>query len=371
MRLILSLLFILVVSVKSTAAKIPSYEAPRVSDKIIIDAVLNEKDWSSAPVITLKNCKDNLALKESTDVKILWDRKSLYLAFLCQDKNLTASYKRHDMNLYEENEVVELFFNQDGCPMSYFEFQVNPLNTRFDALIFGPTYPLGRSIFKAFNPESFVSATSIQRRNGKITGWIVEMKIDWKDIGRPAKIASRWRLNLFRLNSVDGKNESSAWSQCGKNFHNPAAFGELILTDRVNETTLLASRTWHGPNDTVIALYDGEVPPKTQKRFTWWPAKGSTEWVEYRFDEPRKISSAVIYWFDDSMQGGGCKIPQNAKIRYLKNKKWHNVDLKTAFPIEKNQLTKIKFSPVNADAIRLIVKLQSKFSGGLYEFQIK
>jgi Carbohydrate family 9 binding domain-like len=371
MKLILSLLFILVISMQSVAAKIPSYEAPRTSNKIVIDAVLNEEAWVKAPVITLKNRKINLPLKEPTKVKILWDKKSLYFAFLCQDKSLTASYKYHDMDIYKEYEVVELFLNQDGCPMSYFEFQVNPLNTRFDALIFGSTYPLGRSVLKAFNPKSFVSATSIQRHNGKITGWSVEMKIDWKDIGRPAKIGSRWRLNLFRLNSIDGQNEISDWSPCGKNAHNPATFGELILTNNVKGTTLLASRTWHGPNDTIMALCDGKIPPHTKTRFSWWPAKGSTEWVEYRFDKPRRISSAGIYWFDDSMRGGGCKIPQNAKISYLKNKKWYEINFKTAFPIVKNQLTKIEFSQVNADAIRLIVKLQSNFSGGLYEFKVK
>lgn len=371
MKLILSLLFVLVASVKSTAAKFPVYEAPQAENKIIIDAVLNEKDWVKAPVITLKNRKNNLPLKESTTVKMLWNKNSLYLAFICQDKSLTASYKGHDMDLYKENEVVELFFNQDGCPMSYFEFQINPLNTHFDALIFSSIYPSGKSMLKAFNPESFVSATSIQRQKGKIIGWIVEMKIDWKDIGRPAKMGSRWRLNLFRLNSIDGQNEISDWSPCGKNAHNPAAFGELILTNNVKGTTLLASRTWHGKNDTIMALCDGKIPPHTKTRFSWWPAKGSTEWVEYRFDKARKISSAGIYWFDDNMRGGGCKIPQNAKISYLKNKKWYDINLKTAFPIVKNQLTTVKFHPVNADAIRLIVKLQSDFSGGLYEFKVK
>ena len=47
----------------------------------------------------------------------------------------------------------------------------------------------------------------------------------------------------------------------------------------------------------------------TIRRFTFWPRKGSGEWVACEFKTPRKIAGTKVYWFDDTARGGGCAIP--------------------------------------------------------------
>jgi hypothetical protein len=46
---------------------------------------------------------------------------------------------------------------------------------------------------------------------------------------------------------------------------------------------------------------------------TWWPRKGTTEWVQYDFDQPRQVSSVAVYWFDDT-PGGGCGLPRRWRV---------------------------------------------------------
>jgi Carbohydrate family 9 binding domain-like/NedA-like, galactose-binding domain len=366
MKQVLSALIILSTLIVSGTDKLPTYESRKTVDNIVIDGQLREKSWINAPVIMLKNNKTGQLPVLSTATRICWNRNFLYIAFTCEDDVINARLKEHDADLYRENEVVEVFLNQDQDDSTYFEFQINPNNARFDAMVFLKE----NYLLKSFNPKSFHSAV---KRTG--SGWIAEMKISWEDIGKPGKPASAWCMNFYRLNKSRAKIEHSAWSPTGGNGHQPDKFGRVILAAERNGIKHYASTVWCGESDSVFALTDGKYPDAASKekppRFTWWPHKGSKEWVELKFNEPHKISEISLFWFDDSGQGGGCKIPQNAKISYLKNKTWHEVNLITAFSIEKNKLTTIQFTPVNADAIRLVVKLQSGFSGGLYEFKVK
>ena len=70
-------------------------------------------------------------------------------------------------------------------------------------------------------------------------------------------------------------------------------------------------------NDTLDALDNGSKPKnsgdQTIPRFTWWDHRGTTEWVQYNFSEPRTVAAAKVYWFDDTSHGnaacpprGGC-----------------------------------------------------------------
>jgi hypothetical protein len=60
--------------------------------------------------------------------------------------------------------------------------------------------------------------------------------------------------------------------------------------------------------DSVDACFDGREPRSSYDtsipRFTWWLRTGSEEWVVRQFDAPRQISSAEVYWFDDTGHGG-------------------------------------------------------------------
>ncbi len=54
---------------------------------------------------------------------------------------------------------------------------------------------------------------------------------------------------------------------------------------------------------------------------TWWDHRGTTEWVQYDFAAPKKISSTEIYWFDDTGEGE-CRVPQSWRLLYKSGDAW-------------------------------------------------
>src|SRR5581483_2042189 len=59
--------------------------------------------------------------------------------------------------------------------------------------------------------------------------------------------------------------------------------------------------------------------------FDWWNHKNRTEWVQYDFGKPRSLSSAEVYWFDDTGHGE-CRIPKSWKLLYQDGDAWKPVE---------------------------------------------
>ncbi len=123
--------------------------------------------------------------------------------------------------------------------------------------------------------------------------------------------------------------------------------------------------------DTVDALSDGAEPANSMDhdipRMTWWPRKGSKEWVQYDFAKPRKISMVSVYWFDD-LPAGGCSVPQAWRILYRDGDQWREVAHPKASPIAKDKFNQMAFDAVETDALRLEVELKPGLSGGILEW---
>jgi len=104
--------------------------------------------------------------------------------------------------------------------------------------------------------------------------------------------------------------------------------------------------------------------------YHWWPDKDKWEWVEYDFAKPETISKTKVYWFDDGPDGG-CRIPDEWEILYLKGNIWESVKAKTAYKITKNGWDSLSFKPVKASAIKIKVKLNKNFASGIYEWIVE
>jgi hypothetical protein len=134
-----------------------------------------------------------------------------------------------------------------------------------------------------------------------------------------------------------------------------------------------ASHCWGG--DTVEALCDGLLPKDSNDhsipRMTWWDHKGTTEWVAYRFQKPRTLSWADVYWFDDTGQGQ-CRIPASWTMLYKQGEEWTEVKLAEGarYGVEKDAFNKIAFEPVETQEVRLQVQLQGEFSSGILEWRV-
>ncbi len=133
-----------------------------------------------------------------------------------------------------------------------------------------------------------------------------------------------------------------------------------------------ASHCWDG--DTVSALGDGLEPRNSNDRsiprFTWWDHKGTTEWVQYDFEEPKTISGAAVYWFDDT-GGGGCRIPKSWRLLYKDGNNWKPTPRTNTYGLEKNIFNRVEFRPVKTSALRLEAQLQPNFSAGILEWRVE
>ena len=102
----------------------------------------------------------------------------------------------------------------------------------------------------------------------------------------------------------------------------------------------------------------------------WWPHKGTSEWVQYTWQAPQQAASARVYWFDDRPHGG-CRVPESWQIEYLDGDEWKPVTLTSgAYDVPLNGWCEVEFAPVHTTALRLAVKLQTGYSGGVQEWQV-
>lgn len=129
------------------------------------------------------------------------------------------------------------------------------------------------------------------------------------------------------------------------------------------------------PSPSMKSIARGLVPADENDRslpyFHWWPKQGTTEWVTYTFQEPKQVSTATVYWYDDQ-PWGGCKVPQSWNMEYQDAQgQWMPVPDADAYPVKKGQTCTVHFSPVKTKALRLNVKLREKFSSGLFEWSVK
>jgi len=133
-----------------------------------------------------------------------------------------------------------------------------------------------------------------------------------------------------------------------------------------------ASHCYQG--DTTDALSDNLLPKSSNDhsipRFTFWDHRGTKEWVEYDFEEEKKISSVEVYWFDDTGIGQ-CRTPSAWKILYMENNQWNEVKTSDSYGLEKDKFNVVKFEPVQTKSLRLDCQLKDDFSGGILEWQVK
>ncbi|KKM01690.1 hypothetical protein LCGC14_1791890, partial [marine sediment metagenome] len=147
-----------------------------------------------------------------------------------------------------------------------------------------------------------------------------------------------------------------------------AAIG--LLTGHLEADELKVSHCFSG--DTIASINDGTEPqtPRDQPHHSFWPHRGTNEWVEYHFDAPRELSATEIYWLDDT-PGGGCPVPQSWRLFYRKDGKWAPVQNTGPLGVEKGVFNRVAFSPVVTDALRIEVKSRPGRGSGIVEWDVR
>ena len=140
---------------------------------------------------------------------------------------------------------------------------------------------------------------------------------------------------------------------------------------------LKASFSFLNTKETPAALFDGIFPANCaaydnrQKRCTFWPHKGTDEWVHITLPGEESVSGVDVYWFDDDPVGQ-CRIPESWKVQAQLGEMTGWEDVATDCLVVKGGWSSVSFKkPVPAVSIRLQIKLWSGFSAGICELRLR
>ena len=103
------------------------YYCRKTQVNIEIDGNLNKEAWRNAKVDFLVETESASQANLSSEFKSLWNENFLYVSFRCQDDYIKATMTEYNDKLYEED-VVEVFIDDNKDLKTYLEIEVNPLN---------------------------------------------------------------------------------------------------------------------------------------------------------------------------------------------------------------------------------------------------
>ncbi|MFN0126581.1 MAG: discoidin domain-containing protein [Verrucomicrobiales bacterium] len=127
------------------------------------------------------------------------------------------------------------------------------------------------------------------------------------------------------------------------------------------------------------------APPPPKTHFTWSNPKGGewsasanwkdgkipnakeTEWAQYQFEKPRRVSGVQVYWFDNATDR---KVPKSWRMLYKQNGEWKPVEAQGDYAVKLDTFNEVKFKPVETDSLRLEVHLQDGVAAGIHEWQV-
>jgi len=142
------------------------------------------------------------------------------------------------------------------------------------------------------------------------------------------------------------------------------------LPTLASRASVTSSRAGHNP----AAVNDQSEPRSSRDGassfFHWWPEKGSTEWVEYAFEKPSRVSEVEVYWLDDR-GSGECRVPASWRLLYKDGEEWKPVATPGPYAVDLDRYNKIVFDPVTTSGLRLEVVLQREWSAGIQEWKVR
>jgi hypothetical protein len=138
-----------------------------------------------------------------------------------------------------------------------------------------------------------------------------------------------------------------------------------------SEATVRASHTWD--SDTELAVNDRRLPSSsadtTIPRHTFWPRTGSVETIEYAWSEPVTLDGASVYFFDDTAVGGGCALPASWRLLAKRGDAW--VAIEATYPLERDRMAAVRFTPITTTALKLEMVLDEGRSAGVLEWTVE
>jgi hypothetical protein len=160
-----------------------------------------------------------------------------------------------------------------------------------------------------------------------------------------------------------GRGQMAVWLATREDVAKPVPWPTLATTSKV---AVSAGRNPSGVNDAEEPSSSADAT----SAFSFWPRRGTTEWIEYTFEKPAAVSEVQVYWFDDTGRGQ-VRVPASWRVLFRDGDEWKPVDAQGPFGTDKDGYNTLRFGPVTTPALRLEVTSQPVFSAGVQEWKVR
>ncbi len=221
-----------------------SYDCFHNATPIKIDGKLDDPAWNKADWTTDFVDIEGAAKPQPrfrTRVKMLWDDQYLYIAAELQEPDVKATLTQHDSVIFHDNDF-EVFIKPLPDTESYYEFEMNALNTGWDLYLDKPYKKHGKAD-NSWDIPGLKTAVAIQgtlnNSRDKDHGWTLEIAYPWQAFQSrqqvpPPQAGTEWRINFSRVEWKAGqpREDNWVWSPQGViNMHVPEQWGYLHFRD--------------------------------------------------------------------------------------------------------------------------------------------
>jgi Beta-L-arabinofuranosidase, GH127 len=271
---------------------------------------------------------------------------------------------------------IGMTWTKYGGSDQWLEFEVRPatawnyglvLNSADPTASFSLSHKDGAVAAQPFTPDT--TPIAIHARARKIEQWSVDrhelltplqlspVKSDApvEDVRLIPMGAARLRISAFPV--IGEGIDAHEWSAPDKPF---GLAGQATVSASFVHDDLESIRYKATPSSS----NDQSIP-----RLTWWDHRGTDEWVQYDFTKSTGISSAELYWFDDTGTGQ-CRVPASWQLLYRDGDDWKPVQDASAFGVQPDTFNHTTFRKVTTTGLRVQVKLQEHFSGGILQWRV-
>jgi len=217
-----------------------SYECHYTGTPIQIDGKLDDAAWQQAAWTSDFVDIEGAARPKPrfrTRIKMLWDDKYLYIAAELEEPEVKATLTQHDSVIFHDNDF-EVFLKPLPATPSYFEFEINALNTGWDLFLDKP-YKLGGKADNSWDIAGLRTAVAVQgtlnQAGDTDRGWTVEIAYPLSAFEPRQHVpaphdGTMWRVNFSRVEWKAGqpKEDNWVWTPQGLiDMHVPEHWGYL------------------------------------------------------------------------------------------------------------------------------------------------
>ena len=217
-----------------------SYDCSRTKTPIRIDGKLDDPAWQkakwTADFVDIEGAAKPTP-RFRTRAKMLWDDKYLYIAAELEEPNVTGTLTKHDSVIFKDNDF-EVFIKPLPQTESYYEFEMNALNTGWDLFLPKPYSENGKPD-NSWDIAGLKTAVAIQGTLNESSdtdhGWTLEIAYPLTAFASrqqvpPPEPGTVWRINFSRVEWKPGnpKEDNWVWSPQGViDMHVPDRWGYL------------------------------------------------------------------------------------------------------------------------------------------------